>query len=158
MKSKRKDFFRGLFKNKNPQCIIVNLRLARFFIPSSYLKITFKFALSLLSCLRLDSFLIFFPPIEYHAFDYFFLLIHVYVFKAASHFSILIQLCIFMNFTTISYPYFYNCQGVFVCVFNLGEAFQYSSFWYLQYLPIISAELISAFIIHLFRTPLQMLN
>lgn len=39
--------------------------------------------------------------------------IQVYVFQTVSHFAILIQLCIFMSFTTMSCPYFHNCQVFF---------------------------------------------
>lgn len=79
--------------------------------------------------------------------------IQVYVFQTVSHFAILIQLCIFMSFTTMSCPYFHNCQVFFFFFWSFRHPFGH-----LQHLLIISVELISAFVVHLSRSPMQMLN
>lgn len=142
-------------KQKNHGVSIVKAQLNSAPFPPSYFRITFTFALSLLSLLSFFSFLTFFPTHEISVFfDYFLLTRKMQIFQAVSHFAVLTQLCILMSFTIISCPYFCNCQGFFFFFFG---SFHHP-FGYLQHLPITSAALISAFVIHLSRSPMQMLN
>lgn len=146
----RKHNFWGGGLKKTIRCLLFKLKITSLFstiVLQNYIQVCTVTSRS--SLLLFISYFLSYPW-NSSVFDYCLLPIQTHIFQAVFHFAILIQLCIFMSFTTISFPYFCNCQ----CFFGRFH----HPFRYLQNLPIISVELISAFVIHLSRSPMQMLN